>query len=41
MGEGDPGWGHGLVRLDVTGVSLSARFVGSDTSWTDSFTINR
>lgn len=41
MGEGDPGFGHGLVRLDISGSALTARFVGSDTNWTDSFTIRR
>lgn len=33
MGEGDSGAGHGLVRLDITGGTISARFVGSDTNW--------
>ena len=41
MGEGDSGAGHGLVRLDITGSTISARFVGSDTNWSDSFSIHR
>jgi hypothetical protein len=41
MGTGDPVWGHGLVRLDVTKDRLAASFVGSDTTFADSFTITR
>lgn len=41
MGEGDPNWGHGVVRLDISENSLSGRFVGSDTNWSDSFTIRK
>ena len=41
MGEGDPGFGHGVLRLDITQTTLTARFVGSDTNWTDSFTVHK
>ena len=41
MGTGDPEWGHGLVRLDITQDRIEADFVGGDTSYTDSFTLTR
>jgi hypothetical protein len=41
MGEGDPDWGHGLLRLDVSNTALTGRFVGSDSAYTDSFVMRR
>ena len=41
MGEGDSDWGHGVLRLDISDTSLTGTFVGSDTAYSDSFTMRR
>ncbi len=41
MGTGDPTWGHGAVQLDVSLERIVTTFVGSDTDYTDTFTVSR
>jgi hypothetical protein len=41
LGDGDAKEGHGVVRFSVSPTTLTGTFVGSDTSFTDSFTIHR
>ena len=41
MGEGDPDWGHGLLRLDVSSAAVAGTSVASDSAYTDWFTVRR
>ncbi len=41
MGEGDPNWGHGLIRINISDAVLAGAFVGGDTDYSDRFTIYR
>ena len=39
LGQGDAQEGHGIVRFIVSPTELTGTFIGSDTSYTDTFTI--
>ena len=41
MGEGDPDWGHGLLRLDVSSAAVAGTFVASDSAYADWFMVRR
>ena len=42
MGEGHPAnWGHGVLRLDINGTTLTGTFASGDSTYTDSFTVRR
>ena len=41
LGQGDAQEGHGIVRFIVSPTELTGTFIGSDTSYTDTFTIQR
>lgn len=41
LGGNDANWGRGFLRIDATSGRLDVRFVGSTTSYSDSFSIQR
>ncbi|MFV2069776.1 MAG: metallophosphoesterase, partial [Pirellulales bacterium] len=41
LGTGDKDNGHGVMQFSVSPTTLTGTFIGSDTSFTDSFTIRR
>ncbi len=41
LGEGDPLEGHGVVRFTASATQLTGTFIGSDTTFTDTFSIRR
>ena len=41
MGEGDPGWGHGVVRVDISANQITGTFISSTGTYADAFVMRR